>query len=177
MLPPIQSPTYRAVVELAKEQAKEKKVTENCHRRRRSLEVAVRGLLPPKLSPSVPADEKAELALTSEKSNLASVAKKNDPDPVAEWRKQHATTLEESEIADSKRDWPALDEATQRSIILEYRELHEEIKAKGLYSCKYYKYGIESIRYGLLFSAFFYLLYIKWYLTSAVFLGMFWVSG
>lgn len=65
---------------------------------------------------------------------------------------------------------------TQRAILADYRALHEQIKAEGLYQCRYSEYAKESLRYGLLFSAFLYLLWCKWYLTSAMFLGLFWVS-
>ncbi|KAF2624184.1 fatty acid/sphingolipid desaturase [Macroventuria anomochaeta] len=75
---------------------------------------------------------------------------------------------------DGLRENPSLDAETQQQILLDYRELHEQIKAEGLYQCNYSAYGWESIRYAALFAAFTYLLYSKWYLTSALFLGLFW---
>ena len=77
---------------------------------------------------------------------------------------------------DGLEENPSLDAETQQQILLDYRELHEQIKAEGLYQCNYSAYGWESLRYGALFAAFAYLLYSKWYLTSALFLGLFWVS-
>lgn len=89
-------------------------------------------------------------------------------------REQYVADLEEKEIQDGIADNPSLDPETQQAILEDYRALHEQIKAQGLYQCRYSEYGKESIRYGILFSAFAYLLYAKWYLTSAMFLGMFW---
>lgn len=77
---------------------------------------------------------------------------------------------------DGLRENPSVDAETQHQILLDYRNLHEQIKAEGLYKCNYSAYGWESIRYGALFAAFAYLLYSKWFLTSALFLGLFWVS-
>lgn len=91
-------------------------------------------------------------------------------------RLQYATELEEKEIIEGMRENPSLDSETQQQILLDYRELHEQIKTEGLYQCNYSAYGWESIRYATLFAAFAYLLYSKWYLTSALFLGLFWVS-
>ena len=91
-------------------------------------------------------------------------------------RLQYSTELEEKEIIDNIRENPSLDVETQQQILLDYRELHEQIKAEGLYQCNYSAYGWECVRYGVLFATFAYLLYSTWYLTSALFLGLFWVS-
>lgn len=74
------------------------------------------------------------------------------------------------------RENPSLDAETQQQILLDYRALHEQIKSEGLYQCNYREYGKECIRYALLFGAFAYLLHSEWYLTSAIFLGLYWVS-
>ena len=92
-------------------------------------------------------------------------------------RLQYATELEENEIMDGLRENPSIDPETQQQILLDYRELHEQIKAEGLYKCNYSAYGYESIRYATLFGSFAFLLYHQWYLTSALFLGLFWVSS
>ncbi|KAL6702374.1 hypothetical protein ACN47E_002496 [Coniothyrium glycines] len=89
-------------------------------------------------------------------------------------REQFAIEQEEKEIEEGIRDNPSLDVETQKAIILDYRALHEQIKAEGLYQCPYSAYAWESLRYGVLFAAFAYLLYCKWYMSSAVFLGLFW---
>ncbi|KAJ4361244.1 hypothetical protein N0V95_002062 [Ascochyta clinopodiicola] len=89
-------------------------------------------------------------------------------------RLQYATELEEKEIEDGTRENPSLDHVTQRQILLDYRELHEQIKAEGLYKCNYSAYGWELTRYSALLAAFAFLLYSEWYLMSALFLGLFW---
>ncbi|KAL1610555.1 hypothetical protein SLS60_002224 [Paraconiothyrium brasiliense] len=89
-------------------------------------------------------------------------------------RERYATDLEQKEIADGLRDNPSIDYDTQRAIALEYRGLHQRIKAEGLYACRYSEYAKESIRYAILFSSFLYLLHVEWYLTSALALGLFW---
>lgn len=90
-------------------------------------------------------------------------------------REQYATEQEKLEIEEGIRENPSLDVETQKAIIEDYRVLHQQIKDEGLYQCRYSEYAKESIRYAFLFAAFAGLLYIKWYLTSAIFLGLFWV--
>ncbi|KAF2031691.1 fatty acid desaturas-like protein [Setomelanomma holmii] len=90
-------------------------------------------------------------------------------------RERHAIDLEKKEVEQGLKENPlAQDVETQQAILLDYRALHEQIKQEGLYQCRYSCYARESVRYGLLFAAFIGLLYIKWYLTSAIFLGLFW---
>lgn len=69
---------------------------------------------------------------------------------------------------------PSLDDGTQQYIITRYRVLHDRIKQEGLYDCRYINYLKECCRYGLLFAAFLYTLKSEWFITSAVFLGLFW---
>lgn len=83
--------------------------------------------------------------------------------------------LVENEIDEGIQAYPSLDLETQQNIALQYRALHERVKNEGFYTCRYSEYGKDSIRWIVLFGAFLYLLNAKWYLTSAVFLGMFWV--
>lgn len=168
MRPPIQCEDWRERLERTKQRA----AAEKRHKRRRSIEVTFKGLLPPK--PSIEVPPESETTTTGAQTTLDE--KKSKAEAAATLRIHHAQKLEEKEIEDSKRDWPSLDQPTQRAIMEEYRELHDQIKARGLYKCQYSKYGYESIRYVGLFSVFLYLLYSKWYLTSALFLGMFWVS-
>jgi len=92
-------------------------------------------------------------------------------------REQFAMEQEEREIEEGVRDNPSLDVETQNAIIMNYRALHQQIKDEGLYQCRYSEYGKESIRYGLLFAGFAVFLYMRWYMTSAVFLGLFWVCS
>jgi len=90
-------------------------------------------------------------------------------------RAAYTVVLEQKEILDGIRAYPSLDIATQGNIALEYKALHERIKNEGFYECRYSEYGKEAIRWTILFCAFIFLLNAKWYLTSAIFLGMFWV--
>jgi delta8-fatty-acid desaturase len=109
-----------------------------------------------------------KLALSETESIDAAWDKKRD-------RERYATDLEKEEIEQDLRDNPSIDAETQQSIIRDYRALHDQIKEEGLYQCRYSEYAKESIRYGLLFSTFIYLLHHEWYLTSAMVLGMYWV--
>jgi delta8-fatty-acid desaturase len=90
-------------------------------------------------------------------------------------RMQYAIDEEAREVAEGIRDNPSLDVATQKAITDDYRALHQRFKDEGLYQCRYSEYGKECIRYSALFIAFGYFLYTRWYMTSAVFLGLFWV--
>lgn len=90
-------------------------------------------------------------------------------------REQYAIEQEEREIEEGIRDNPSLDVETQNAIIMNYRALHQQVKDEGLYQCRYSEYAKECVRYALLFAGFAGFLYIKWYMTSAIFLGLFWV--
>ena len=85
------------------------------------------------------------------------------------------SSMEEQEVAAGLASMPSLDWETQQDIATDFRALHERIKVEGFYQCDYRAYGRELIRYGVLFSTFVLLLRAQWYLTSACFLGMFWV--
>jgi delta8-fatty-acid desaturase len=89
--------------------------------------------------------------------------------------KAYTAMLEAREVAEAIKEYPSLDLETQQNISKEYRALHQRIIDEGYYKCNYSAYGRDSIRFGILFGCFLALLYSKWYLTSAVFLGMFWV--
>ena len=103
------------------------------------------------------------------------VTSHREPDKKAA-REKYATDLEQKEVADGLAENPSVDPETQRAIVGEYRALHQRIKDDGLYNCPYIEYGKECLRYGFLFGTFIYLLCAKWYFTSAIFLGLFWVS-
>lgn len=83
----------------------------------------------------------------------------------------------QTEVDDDLRDYPSLDEKTQRNITLKYQALHQLVKDGGFYDCRYSEYGKETIRYSLLFATFLVTLHYGWYMTSACFLGLFWVGG
>ena len=81
----------------------------------------------------------------------------------------------QEEIDTDIRDYPSLDADTQRVITKKYQALHQRIKDEGFYDCHYIEYGKELVRYCLLFALFIICLRAEWYMTSAVFLGLFWV--
>lgn len=70
--------------------------------------------------------------------------------------------------------YPPLDSETQANIIRKYRQLHERIKAEGLFDCNYTCYAIEVGRYCLLMSGMLFFLRCGWYVLSAVCLGALW---
>jgi delta8-fatty-acid desaturase len=87
----------------------------------------------------------------------------------------YTAMLEQKEVHQATQEYPSLDLETQQSISREYRALHERIKDEGHYECRYSEYGKDAIRWAVLFGLFLASFNAKWYLTSAVFLGMFWV--
>ncbi|KAH9883354.1 fatty acid desaturase [Xylariomycetidae sp. FL2044] len=86
----------------------------------------------------------------------------------------YLNTLTKDKATLDLEKYPSLDAMTQDSIVAKYRDLHERIKAEGLYQCSYWSYTIEATRYSLLFASSMYFLHKGWYLASAVFLGAFW---
>lgn len=74
------------------------------------------------------------------------------------------------------RDYPSLDPMVQQGVVNRYRALHQQIRDEGLYDCRYTEYGKEMLRYTSLFIGFLIALQHGWYMTSAVLLGLFWVS-
>ncbi|KAI6377136.1 hypothetical protein MCOR25_002633 [Pyricularia grisea] len=83
-------------------------------------------------------------------------------------------SLTKKEIHLDKATYPSLDEVTQRDIVQKYRDLNARIKAEGLYDCNYGAYFYEVRRYCVLFGLMALTLHWGWYITSAVFMGMFW---
>ncbi|KAH7133180.1 fatty acid desaturase-domain-containing protein [Dactylonectria estremocensis] len=80
----------------------------------------------------------------------------------------------EREIQKDLNIYPSLDPLVQEDIARKYQILHQQITDAGLYDCPYIDYGKEMIRYTILFTTFAVLLSYGWYLTSAIFLGLFW---
>lgn len=72
------------------------------------------------------------------------------------------------------RTYPSLAAAVQDEIATKYMALHQRIYDEGLYNCPYPHYCKEIIRYSCLFSLFLVFLSYHWYITCAVFLGLFW---
>ena len=81
----------------------------------------------------------------------------------------------QGEIDSDLKDFPSLDARTQQNLNSKYQALHRRVGREGFYDCHYSEYAKEGIRYALLFAAFAVALRSGWYLTSAAFLGLFWV--
>lgn len=81
----------------------------------------------------------------------------------------------EREIQNDLSIYPSLDPLVQEEIARKYQILHQQITDAGLYDCPYIDYAKEMARYTLLFTTFAVLVSYGWYLTSAIFLGLFWV--
>lgn len=86
----------------------------------------------------------------------------------------HAAAVVKKEIEDDLAAYPSLDPATQRAISERYRSLAQRIEKEGYYDCDYMAYAKETVKYLALFACFFATLQLKWYITSACFLGLFW---
>ena len=87
----------------------------------------------------------------------------------------YVSSVIQKEIDDNVREYPFLDAATQRDITRKYQALHQRVKIEGFYDCRYGEYAKEAVRYAALFSVFLVSLHYGWYMTSAAFLGFFWV--
>jgi len=105
----------------------------------------------------------ANVALTPESSTTTS-------------REAYTSSVLQKEIEDNTKCNPSLDQETQRKISVKYKKLHDRVKAEGFYNCNYVEYGKELIRYTFLFVMFVVCLRAEWYMTSAAFLGLFWVA-
>jgi delta8-fatty-acid desaturase len=110
----------------------------------------------------------------SEKDPLIQEARTYDPSKHS--RASYIEALENNEVADGISGFPSVDPETQLAITLEYRALHQRVKDQGLYQCRYSEYGKELGRCAMIFGVFISLLRAEWYLTSSIFLGIFWVS-
>lgn len=91
-------------------------------------------------------------------------------------REEYTSSVMQKEIDDDIGTNPSLDAETQRKIALRYSRLHDRVKNEGFYQCNYSDYGKEMLRYTLLFTLFAVCLRAEWYMTSAAFLGLFWVN-
>ena len=85
---------------------------------------------------------------------------------------QKERTQQELEVDLAK--YPPLDPGVQAEIVNKYRALNKRIMDEGLHECNYAAYGIECIRYVLLFTLMLTFLNWGWYITSACFMGAFW---
>ncbi|KAM5343257.1 hypothetical protein ACJ41O_014223 [Fusarium nematophilum] len=78
------------------------------------------------------------------------------------------------EIDRDLETYPSVNPIVQREIARKYQVMHQRIHDEGLYQCPYLEYGKEMARYTTLFASFAFAFYHQWYITSAVFLGLFW---
>jgi sphingolipid 8-(E)-desaturase len=125
----------------------------------------------------VPLPEISKIPVSVNKGEILPIAEKSASS--SPWtnlsRAAYTAMLEQNEVHQATKAYPSLDLETQQSISREYRALHERIKNEGFYNCRYSEYGKDAIRWVFLFGMFIFSLSAGWYLTSAVFLGMFWV--
>lgn len=82
--------------------------------------------------------------------------------------------LRQLEIDLDLGEYPAVDAQTQQAISASFQELHQDIRDRGLYTCRLSNYAKEMTRYLSLFCLFVLAFRQGWVLTSAVFLGLFW---
>ncbi|KAH8886529.1 fatty acid/sphingolipid desaturase [Thozetella sp. PMI_491] len=109
-------------------------------------------------------------AASSGPSSAPSVASvKEDDDGMA-----HLDSVTREKIALDLETYPAVDAATQDTIVAKYRRLDARIRAEGLYECRYESYAVESCRYVSLFALSMLFLHVGWYVVSAVCLGAMW---
>jgi sphingolipid 8-(E)-desaturase len=106
-------------------------------------------------------------------SEAASVSSASSADPQEDGM-SFLNTLTHEKIALDLDKYPPIDPETQDDIVNKYRELYQRVQDEGLYQCNYWAYGVECIRYSLLFASTFLFLHWGWYATSAVCLGAFW---
>ena len=113
-----------------------------------------------------PSDPGAQSHSASNASNSTSTASRPCVD--------NTTAVEQAFDVDVK-DYPSVDRETQQGIVKKYRELHNQVKREGYYDCRYKEYAKELSRYITIFVIFLVSLRAGWYITSAAFLGLFWV--
>lgn len=89
----------------------------------------------------------------------------------------YADAAMQQEIDQAIRDYPSLEMDVQEEITSKFRDLHQRIRDEGFYDCPFIEYGKELARYSCLFGGFLTALHYGWYMTSAAFLGLFWVCS
>lgn len=101
-----------------------------------------------------------------------SLLEKGALDPATEY----ADVAMQEEVERDLRDYPSIDSEVQGDIVNKFRALHQRVHDENFYECRLVEYGKEMARYSLLFTASLVALYYEWYMTSAAFLGLFWVG-
>ena len=80
--------------------------------------------------------------------------------------KSYITQVVPDKIDNDVGDYPSVDAATQRNVVLKYQALHRRIQKDGFYDCQHLDYVKEFVRYTMLFVAFLVSSYYGWYVTS-----------
>jgi len=81
---------------------------------------------------------------------------------------------EKEEVERDLRNYPSLDQVTQREISRKFRAMQAKAKEQGLYVCDYTNYGLDICRYAVLLGLFIFTFANSYYMISAVCLGFFW---
>ena len=116
----------------------------------------------------------AEWTNEDDNTSISSVSSIDLVDDKESSRTSHIDTYTQQGISSDLEKYPSLDPDTQHDIVQKYRLLNDRIRSEGLYKCNYGAYAIEVCRYIFLFSMCILLLHHGWYITSGLFLGMFW---
>ncbi|KAM7203544.1 delta 8-(E)-sphingolipid desaturase [Rhypophila sp. PSN 637] len=87
---------------------------------------------------------------------------------------EYTDYLMQQSIEKDLKIYPSVDPIVQEEISRKYRILHQKVQDGGFYQCPYVEYAKEMTRYSTLFACFIIFLRFEWYMTSAVFLGLFW---
>ncbi|KZM18377.1 Sphingolipid 8-(E)-desaturase [Ascochyta rabiei] len=174
-LPPIQGGKFRTQAEL--ERLSEDEYLESCsssdHETASSTCSADQSPVfePADKTSSIRQRTTATIARASSSSSVSSIGLDDASGPpkmsVLDRRTQQELDLD-------KAKYPSTDPQTQDRITQKYRDLHEEIQARGLYNCNYSSYAVECLRYGTFIALFLYALYSGWYITSAIPLACVW---
>lgn len=110
-----------------------------------------------------------------EVSSLSSMSSIDEMEEDAENGKpSHLDVYTQKGITLDLAKYPSLDAQRQDDIVRRYRQLHDRIRAQGLYQCNYRAYLGEVCRYSIIFSMCFWCLRRGWYGSSGLFLGLFW---
>ncbi|KXX77529.1 Delta(8)-fatty-acid desaturase [Madurella mycetomatis] len=125
------------------------------------------GGAPPTITSDGASSSKIEPARLGSNNPLAAAKVVGDSDAFVDW-------VENQEAHRDLAGYPSLDPAVQRDIAQKYRKLHQRLHDEGFYDCPYLEYAKEMARYTTLFALSMLALRHEWYMTSAVFLGLFW---
>ncbi|KAH6644035.1 fatty acid desaturas-like protein [Boeremia exigua] len=174
-LPPIQGGKFRTQAEL--EKLSEEEYLDSCsssdHETASSSSSASQSPIfePADKASSVRQRNAANIARASSSSSISSIG---EEDMAKAPRMSVLDRRTQQELDFDKAKYPSTDAETQDKITQKYRDLQEEIQARGLYNCNYTSYGIECLRYGTFIALFLYALYSGWYITSAIPLACVW---